>query len=153
MKRLVLLDANLLILLVAGKTDRRIIQSHKRLQTFRDVDYDLVCDFIARHGDLALLPNVATEASNFLAHMRDPYRTALRQTMKAIVEAQPELTVSSQAAVNRPEFLRLGLTDAAVLAALDGATSLLTADLDLFLAALACGLTAWNFEHLRDQTI
>lgn len=123
MERRVLLDTNLLMLLIAGLTDLRIIRSHKRLQMFRAIDYHLVREFLARNGALLLLPNVATETSNFLAHMRDPEKTALRRTMRTIVDTHCETVIPSRIAVARPEFLRLGLTDAAILQAMNDTTT------------------------------
>ncbi len=150
-RRRVLLDANILLLLVAGWTDRRIIQVHKRLRMFRDTDFDLIATFIGDDGELVLLQSIITETSNILRYIQDPYKTALLTTMQSLVDTCDELSVISRQAVTRAEFVRLGFTDAAILQAMDSEIVLLTADLDLFLAALAGGLTAFNFHQLRDQ--
>jgi hypothetical protein len=43
----------------------------------------------------------------------------------------------------------LGLTDCALLSAIDRSHLLLTADLDLFVAAVKRGYQAINFNHIR----
>jgi hypothetical protein len=58
--------------------------------------------------------------------------------------------LESNVAAARPEFFRLGLTDAALLHLSIEQAVLLTADLHLYLAALKGGLKAQNFNHLRD---
>lgn len=61
-----------------------------------------------------------------------------------------ERHVESRQAVARDEFLRIGLTDAAILEMATASHTLLTVDLDLYLTALNRGLKAENFNHLRD---
>jgi hypothetical protein len=66
-----------------------------------------------------------------------------------------EQFVPSSAAVSRPEFIRLGLTDAALLEfasiKTDGLPpTLLTADLDLAVEAEMKGYSVKNFNHYRD---
>ena len=48
----------------------------------------------------------------------------------------------------RPEYLRLGLTDAVPLQALQAGIVLVTDDLNLYLAASNAGLDALNFSHV-----
>jgi hypothetical protein len=63
--------------------------------------------------------------------------------------AADEIHLPCTAALARPEFLRLGLTDAGILAAQRDDVGLVTADLDLYLASVAAGLDAINFTHER----
>ncbi len=63
-----------------------------------------------------------------------------------------EISIKSADALNDPDYLRLGLTDAAILTALSDQVALLTADLDLYLAALERRHRATNFGHLRDAS-
>ncbi len=95
--------------MVAGTTDPRIIQAHKRLRMFRPEDYELVAAFIAKNGSLVLMPNILTEVSNLLSQIAAPFKFALRQTMRTMADECTEIPVASKAAVSAPEFLKLGL--------------------------------------------
>ena len=63
-----------------------------------------------------------------------------------------EIPIKSADALNDPDYLRLGLTDAAILTVLSDQVALLTADLDLYLAALKRGHRATNLRHLKDAS-
>jgi hypothetical protein len=58
--------------------------------------------------------------------------------------------VGSEIAAARPEFIRLGLTDSALLHIAGDSHMLLTADVGLYIAALNDGKNAENFNHFRN---
>ena len=45
--RQIVIDANLLVLLVVGLTDRALIAKHKRTKTFEPEDFDLLTRLLA----------------------------------------------------------------------------------------------------------
>jgi hypothetical protein len=51
----------------------------------------------------------------------------------------------------RDEFIRLGLTDSVLLELGRSGATLLTVDLDLYLAALDAGLNVINYNHLKEN--
>ena len=67
-----------------------------------------------------------------------------------MLETLAEEYVESKNAALRSEFVRLGLTDSVLLQANELGYVLLTADLHLYQAAMAKGLDARNFNHLRE---
>ena len=73
------------------------------------------------------------------------------QALRNIIELFDETYVSSRLAAGRTEFLRLGLTDVALMSISTAERVVLTADVDLYLAAVSAGLHAVNFFHLRDS--
>ena len=149
----VLLDANLLVLYVAGCTNVKIIAAHKRLRFTYDVsDFRLLRRTISSHDRLVLTPNTMTEASNLLAQIPGQYQADLRRGMKDMAATGMEIPIKSADALNDPDYLRLGLTDAAILTVLSDQVALLTADLDLYLAALKRGHRATNLRHLKDAS-
>jgi hypothetical protein len=99
------------------------------------------------------LPNIATEASNLLRHRGDKLGEELADLIKSIVESCDEKLISTADAIQQREYRRLGVTDAAVIFCLseNPDLSLLTDDLDLYLAASAAGHDVYNFTHLREQ--
>lgn len=148
---MILIDANLLLLWVVGKTDKRLISSHKRLNQFTPDDYEVLLIVLDEHDSIVFCPNVLTEASNLSRQIPDPDRSRISATFAWLAENYLETYVSSRVGVRHFEFSRLGLTDAILMTiAAEGAT-LLTADLDLHVAALQADSASINFNHIRDQ--
>jgi|SRR5260370_24013327 hypothetical protein len=145
----VLLDSNLLVLLVAGMSSREYIGKHRRLRDYSEEDFDLLIEFIRPMSALIVTPNILTETSNLLSGIGEPARSHIADTFRQLIGSLDERFVHSTRAVEQPEFPRLWLTDAAVLTELVNSHVLLTADLDLYLAAAQRGYTAVNFNHLR----
>lgn len=146
----IILDTNVLLLLVAGLTDRRIIAKHKNLSSFAIADFDVLQKTIRDFQSVTTTSHVLAEASNLLGQHRDPERTWLFETLKWLIEERlEERPISSREAAQRPEFLRLGLTDGGLLESIAPGTKALTADLDLYLAILNFQSDgAINFNHL-----
>jgi hypothetical protein len=145
-----LIDTNLLMLLVVGSTRRELIGRHKRVREFTLGDYDLLVQIISVAPHVLVTPNTLTETSNLLAQIEEPARGEIRAKFREIIEATEESYITSKTATTNSEYLRLGLTDAALLQLCPGA-ELLTTDLQLYLAALDRGAKAVNFNHLREQ--
>lgn len=96
-------------------------------------------------------PNTLTETSNLLAQHREPERSLFFDRLRLIIQESEEITVASTTASQRPEFRRLGLTDAALLEAVTADTPLLTVDLALYLASLEKDPSAAvNLTHLQN---
>lgn len=148
--RQLLVDSNLTVLLIVGLLDKRHIASHKRLQIYDGADFDLLARFVGSYSSLLLSPNVLAETSNLIRQVGEPRRAELSRAVARFVQQFEERAIASQLAVSRTEHSRLGLTDAVLLElAADGGT-ILTADLDLYLAAASAGYDAFNFNHLRE---
>lgn len=146
------IDANLLVLLVVGSVGRDLITKHRRLRgAYTAEDYDILVDLISPVNRVLVTPNTLTEASNLLAYHAEPERSLLFNMLRALIHESEEIIVASEAASNNGEFGRLGLTDAALLELITTEAPLLTADLDLYLAAIAKGHdTVVNFTHYRN---
>lgn len=151
MKRSLMLDTNLAVLFVAGTADIRYISKHKRLNTFDAEDYKFLLEIIAKFDRIIFTPNVFSETSNLLRYIGDPIRSELLVMLKAIIDKSDEHRIESKNAAARVEYLRLGLTDAVLLELASTGASLLTVDLDLYLAALSAGYSAANYNHIKEQ--
>ena len=145
-----LIDTNLLLLFVVGTASREYIGKHKRLTEFTEEDYDTLLVVISSAPSVLVTPNTLTETSNLAAYIGEPARRHVFQVLRQLIEASEERYIASASAARRPEFIRLGLTDAALVEATSAEASLLTTDLDLYLSAIAKGAPAFNFNHLRD---
>lgn len=143
-------DANLLLLLVVGATDRDLIRRHRRLQGFDAADYVRLVELLDAYPQVLVTPNTLTETSNLLGQHEEPQRSRFFNTFRLLIEINREIVVASLDASRNTSFKRLGLTDAALLEVVTSETPLLTVDLDLYLAALAkAPNAAVNFRHLQ----
>ena len=146
-------DANLLVLLVVGNVDQDLIAKHGRLEEYTAEDYVTLLDLLSqtRQSQIYVTPNTLTEASNLLSQHREPERSLILERLQILIEDSSEIVVKSIQASRNYTFVRLGLTDAALLEAISEEIPLLTVDLDLYLAALENGSeNSVNFTHFRN---
>jgi hypothetical protein len=148
----IILDTNLLLLFVVGTASRKYISMHKKLKSYTNDDFDLLVNLLYTANNIVVTPNTLTETSNLAAYISDPALTHIFTIFRLLMTSNvtTERFVQSDVAAARPEFIRLGLTDAALLHIADDSHILLTADVDLYLAALNDGKNAQNFNHLRN---
>ena len=148
----VFVDANLLVLLVAGALDPDIIARHRRLRTFSPEDFERVQAMIGDFERVLVTPNTLTEASNLLGQHREPERSRLFMTLRILIDKSHEVFVTSGEAAGHPAFPRLGLTDSGLLGLVSRDTPLVTVDLDLYLAASAADpSSAVNYRHHQER--
>lgn len=147
----IILDSNLLVLLITGITSRNYISKHRRLRAYSEADYDLLSEVLDSASKLILTPHTLTEASNLLGQIGEPARTHIAAVFQAFIKSKGETYIESPRAADQKEFLRLWLTDAVLLAELENDHTLLTVDLDLYIAALDRGFRAENFNHIRPE--
>jgi hypothetical protein len=150
MRKTIALDANLLVLLVVGLTERKYISVHKRLKEYSVADFELLEAMISESAGLAVTPNALSEASNLLRQINEPAKTQIANAFRALIKRIDEIYVTSVDASSRREFLRIGLSDSALLEVSKKNIMVLSVDLELYLAALAAGYEAVNFNHVRD---
>jgi len=154
MRSEILLDSTVFILLLVGSASRTYIARHKALSSYTEEDYDLLVSYLQKADRLVVTPHVLTETSNLAKRIWSPAREAIYLALKEITETLREASEASTVAMKRPEFIRLGLTDAALLGVVSGGhVTLLTDDLDLYLAASDSGYKAVKFTHLRDKYV
>ena len=147
------IDANLLVLLVVGSVGQELIAKHGRLEEYTAEDYDLLLELLrqTRQPQIYVTPNTLTEASNLLSQHGEPERSRILERLQYLIGDSREVVVESVQASTNSAFVRLGLTDAALLEVVTAETPLITVDLGLYLAALEKGPdTALNFTHYRD---
>lgn len=145
----VILDANLLVLLTVGMTNRSFIGKHKRTKTYTEEDYALLCLILEQYRTIITTPSLLTEAYNLVAQIGEPDRTAIMETLRVLIKSQEEHYKPSATVSENPYFIRLGLTDSGILEIAGKDRPLITTDLDLYLAAVGNGDGAINFNHLR----
>lgn len=147
----VLVDANLLLLFFVGTVDRSLIGRFKRTRGFEVEDFELLSRLLAVFKKRIVTPNVLTEVSNLAGQLEGLHRRRVFATIRDAFDllSVSEQYVPSRAATQRMDFLKYGLTDAALLALADKKMLLLTSDGPLAGYCEFHGLDALNFNHLR----
>ncbi len=150
MKRIIL-DTNLLLLWIVGLTDRSLIGKHKRTKTFEIADFDLLVSVLSGYHEIVVTPHILTETSNLLSQTTASSATAMRAKLSDFLKTQREEFEPSSDVMKHKTFFRLGLTDCAIIRLVEKNIPLITADLDLYLAASAVkhNSNVINFTHLR----
>ena len=145
-----ILDANMLVLLVVGSIEERQVPLFKRTRAYTIEDYRLLLRFMGQFSTVIVTPHVLTEATNLLDDLEEPLRKVAFLYLRALILRSDERCEPSAELSAREEFIRLGLADAAVHSIAESGAALLTADLDLYLAASAINPQyVVNFNHLR----
>ncbi len=146
MAKTLALDANLLVLLMVGLADVKYIARHKRTHpTYREEHFDLLLDAVRRAPALATTTHALTEASNLLRQCAQPMRSEIMAVLASLIQTSEELTPEAARASATPQFLRLGLTDAAFTLLDTARYRVISADLDLIVALQGCGFEVVNF--------
>ncbi len=117
-------------------------------------DYLLREDVLRQSSVLMAMPHILAETSNLLAQTSEPDRGDLLASFGAFLQdlsVFQELVHPSRFAVEISEFVRLGLTDAALLVEQGIDFTLVTADRRLFGACGPTGRKALNFPSLKDE--
>jgi predicted nucleic acid-binding protein len=143
-----LIDTNLLLIYLVGKTNRRRIRDFKPCDVFEIEDLERLEELVEYLGKLFTTPHVMTEVSN-LAKLRGKELSAFRQLYKLLVEQMDEFYDESRSVVVDAAFMPLGLTDAAIALLQRRNLLVLTVDLDLWMTLQRRGVDAVNFNHLR----
>lgn len=149
MNRPILLDTQLLVLLVVGATDPKMITKHRALQAYTVDDYDLLLYELGDDFKLVLLPNIVSETSNFLRKRGKPDQVDLMLNFAKLINLNKEFYIPSTTLVSHSYYIDLGVADAAILQFCAEGYEILTADLDLYVAAGVLSIKATNFTHRR----
>lgn len=145
------LDAQLLLLLLAGEAGCRLDDCTPKLKQYRAKDYELLVEIVFGATFVAI-PNVLTEVSNLIGrNFKSRMADDMRRALGAYAQQVDEFYVPSREAAARAEFMWLGMTDAAWLCVNEPGATLWTDDQMLHVAACDLGLRCQNFTHARVQ--
>lgn len=147
----VALDTNLAVLLAVGLADKAYIAKHKRLKKYDLKSFETLDEILGAADGIIWCPHVLAETSNMVRYLSDPIRGDATKALSLLIARYPENPTPSVRGAARPEYGRLGLTDAILLTLTAAGATLLTDDLDLHIAALGAGLSSINFNELRDD--
>lgn len=155
-RRGLLLDSNLLLLYVIGRTDRRLVRSFKRTQGFTDADVRLLFGLATFFDTLVTTPHVLTEINGLTNVLTEARKPNVRARLALDVPTWDERHVPASSLTGTAAFMGLGLTDAALaaLAQAPGGPFVLSTDGALVQLIRGAGGAADDFstyQHLSAQ--
>ncbi len=152
----ILLDTNVLLLLLFANFQPGMIGG-KRLEKYTLQDAALLAAYVRCFSRILTTQHILAETSNLAAQVLGGKAKAAFFTRlfplfcSDMAEALHPCKMQSSD-IDQALFVRLGLTDASVVAAIGTEGLLLTDDLDLHLAAIGKGSPSINFTHMREAT-
>ena len=151
--RKLLLDTNLLSVLAVGLANEAYLSAHKGFKAYGLEDLCALKGMAEASTGLVVTPNTLTETCNLVDRLHSRARALVYQQLTALIQNAEEIYVESSIIAGQKAFLRLGLTDAVMLNLANRKAWLVTADLDLYLAAHAAGYDALNFNYLPHRNV
>ncbi len=140
----------MLLVFIVGSVNPKLLGVAKRVKEYRPSDFEILYTYLSLFSEIILLPNTVSEVSNLLDHYAGDRRQNCMELLAILTSSRSEQYVASDIAAQQPEYMALGITDAALLCALGKDIYLLTSDLNLYLAALYRSHEAQHFDDLRD---
>lgn len=145
-----LLDTNLYVLLLVGRTNMEKVGTDKRTQKYVVDDYIILENTIQKFKERYTTPNIVTESSNLLGTGKRTNVHGVNIALADDIRILREEHISSLECVSRPAFFTFGVTDTAiVLLASQKNILVLTDDLPLYSFLAGINLPVVNFNHLR----
>jgi rRNA-processing protein FCF1 len=144
-----LIDTNLLVLFIVGSVNLDRVKLFKRTRKYSRSDFKLLLRVIEKFKPLYTLAHVMAEVSN-LTDLTGSERIQAREVLKSLLTIMQEPVLPSRQAAQSRFYGGHGLVDAAIASlASDNKCTVLTDDLDLYLALSRDGIEVLNFTHLQ----
>ena len=144
-----LIDANLLLVYLIGKYERKLIPSFARTKQYTVEDFLLLDTLVQWFSTVYTTPNILTEVSNLSGKLPQRLLWQLRDEFVQLIGGLEERYCESRKAVENRYFRKLGLTDAAIISLSNREFLVLTNDFDCWSVLGANQIDAINFNHLR----
>lgn len=145
----VLIDTNLLVLLIVGTADRKLIAKHRRTREFTEKDYDELCALLEGYGEMWVTVHCLAETSNLLKQTHNRAVPGLLRHLAAFCSETRESYLPKDRLVTDERFLRLGVADTGFVQKAKRVDCSITVDLNLYLAISRLGRNVVNFTHFR----
>ena len=149
LRRTLLLDANLLVIIAIGLTDETLLDGNL-LGNYAAEDFDLITNIVRVSERAIVTPYILTEVNGLLnktGFAREACRTTLCEGIIPIFEER--YNASRELATNAKIIRQFGLTDASIVEAALDDTFVLTADGPLCGYLRGNGKAAWHYDEIR----
>ena len=116
MRRRLIIDTNLLLLLVIGAVEGgRHIHNSKRLNAFSVSDYDNVVKIMSEHDEIFITPYIATEVSNLIDLDGHARLLAYEVARNLFCKIFKKIDIDIDEDCGSEYFLRFGITDSSLI--------------------------------------
>ena len=154
----IVIDTNVLVLLIVGRTRPTLIDSHTALSRYPRESLRWLCDILMNYDEHIITPGILAETSNLL--LKD--KKTSKQTMPALramvgdssfTSSIPynETNIAIEEIVNTHGFFWLGVVDASILSLAKSGIPLITSDTKLFLEASSFCKGCINFNKFVQE--
>lgn len=147
----VLIDTNLLLLLIVGLYDKKLISVHRRTRNFLPEDFDLLVESINGYKILWVTSHCLAEVSNLIRHTHEDQAEKLMACFSSFVAKAKESHIPKEIIFKNDISTMIGVTDTGLIIKSKRVSCVFTADLELYLEILRRGYKAVNFNNLRTE--
>lgn len=146
-----LIDTNLLVRLVVGSLDRKLIKSNRAdRRPVTEKEFDLLAEIARSFTRIVSTPHILTELSNLTGKLDSKWHGRVREIIrKFVLNKVDEAQVAARDIVQHPLFPRLGVADTAIHLIAPGKYLVLTDELALAETLRKRGVDVINFNHFR----
>ncbi len=146
-----LIDTNILLLLLIGRTQRTLVETFKRTSRhgFTGNDFDRLMRVVRRFRHVFTTTSILTEASNLGWQLSGPTRTRFAETLRQTMLSLDEKPMPCREVIDEQHFVKVGLTDAGVFQLARQGLLVLTDDAVLSGLLEKSQFDVINFNHLR----
>jgi hypothetical protein len=144
----IVLDTNVLLLLLVGLVDRRLVPQHKRTRKYEPRDFDALVQVVRTFAVVVVTPQILAETSNLL---KDGTTAESRHGARIteVLKAAQEHYVPKDTMLESPHFLGMGATDVSIMElSREDDTVVLTDDLELYGRLEKAKRNVVNFTHV-----
>ena len=147
----VLIDTNLLVLLIVGATDKKLIEQHRRTEAFVTRDYDELYGLLKRIRQV--LDHVALSGRDVERAQADEQQECSKcpETLAMLCSRTRESCLHKDQVLADGHFLRLGVADTGFMQKAERVNCSITVDVHFYLAISRLGRNVVNFNHVRAE--
>lgn len=125
---MILIDTNALIILIMGRINPKLINTHRRTSIYDQEDYYNLIEFVKDISKIITLPNILTEVDNLLNSDLGKYHYQYIKVFLEFLKQSNEKYFETKKIIESQHFLNLGLTDSAIIEVAKDCDYLITAD-------------------------
>lgn len=150
-----LIDTNVLLLLLVGSLDSKLIGNFKTTanQGFDEADFNLLRAFVGKFHKIVTTPHILTEVSNHADKIKGDHHKKIFERFVCLIEQLDERIEPTKLLTKSDAFVGFGLTGTAISSLASKNLLVLTADFPLVGYLQKKNVDVINFNHLRQMTL
>ena len=144
------MDTNLLLLFFIGGYDRSLVERFRRTaDRFVASDFDTLAGLLGGFERVVTTPHILAETSNLMGQLSGHARVGCFERLARSIPIMQETHIAAADLVRHEPFVKLGITDAAVIEVAAAPYLVLTDDFRLYNFLADTGTDVLNFNNIR----